>query len=126
MRIKLLAFLIALCLPAVSLAQYGTGTLLGTVMDSSGAVVPGVLVIARNAATSETREFRTDAEGNYSFNALPSGTYTITASVQSFKTTTVQDIVLRVNSQTRVEVMMSLGEVSESVQVQSTIPQLQT
>jgi len=67
MRIRLLAYLIALCSPALSLAQYGTGTLLGTVKDSSGAVVPGVLVIARNAATSETREFRTEAEGNYRY-----------------------------------------------------------
>jgi hypothetical protein len=107
-------------------AQYGRGTILGTVTDSSGAVIPGILVTAKNLATNETREFTTDESGNYQFNALISGRYSITATGSQFKTTTVSDVDLRVNSQTRVDLVMQIGVVSETVAVQSTAPQLQT
>ncbi len=106
--------------------QYGRGTILGTVTDSSGAVVPSIKVSARNLATNETRDFTTDANGNYQFNALLSGRYTISASGGQFKTTTANDVELRVNSQVTVDLVMQLGVVSETVSVQSSVPQLQT
>ncbi|MBI3679448.1 MAG: carboxypeptidase regulatory-like domain-containing protein [Acidobacteria bacterium] len=107
-------------------AQYGGGTLLGTVTDPSGAVVPGAKVVAKNTATNETREFTTDAAGNYQFNAMPSGAYIITVTCASFKSVTVPDLVLRVNSQLRADVTMQLGAVAETVEVAATTPQLQT
>ncbi len=107
-------------------AQYGRGTILGTVTDSSGAVVPGVKVTARSLATNETRTFTTDDAGNYQFNALLSGRYDISASGGQFKTAAANNVELRVNSQARVDIVMQLGVVSETVSVQSTVPQLQT
>jgi len=123
MRKQLLLFL-SFVIPC--LAQYGRGTILGTVSDSTGAVVPNIKVIAKNKATNETREFVTDAAGNYQFSALLGGRYEMTASGSQFKTVTVPDVELRVNSQTRVDIAMQLGVVSETVSVQSTVPQLQT
>src|SRR5437867_3430540 len=100
------------------LAQYGTGTILGTVSDPTGAVVPSATVTARNTATNETRSFTTDASGDFEFRAILSGTYTITATAPSFKTATVPGVILRVNTQVRVDITMQLGVVSETVQVQ--------
>src|SRR5262245_2598494 len=98
-------------------SQYGTGMILGTVTDPSGAAVPGAGVLARNAATNETRELVTDSSGNYQFNAQPAGTYELKITAPSFKSATVQDVVLGVNTQVRVDVAMQLGAVSEAVEV---------
>lgn len=119
---------LALCAltATVALAQYGRGTILGTVTDSSGAAVPGVRVAARSLETNETREFITDDAGNYQFNALLSGNYTLSAAGKQFKTATVDKVELRVNSQVRVDIVMQLGVVSETVSVEATTPQLQT
>ena len=59
-------FLVAL-LPATSFAQFDTATVLGTVKDSSGAVVPGATVTLKNTATGITANAVTDADGNYQF-----------------------------------------------------------
>src|SRR5262245_17860798 len=94
-------------------AQFGTGIILGGITDPSGAVLPGVTVTAKNNATNETRTFTTDPDGNFRFNALPAGTYTLTATQDSFKTASVADVILRVNTQLRVDITMQLGEVAE-------------
>src|SRR5262245_8599550 len=107
-------------------AQFGTGTILGTISDPSGAVLPGVTVSAKNNATNETRTFTTDPGGNFQFNALPAGTYTLTATQDSFKTASVADVILRVNTQLRVDITMQLGEVAEKIDVEALAPQLQT
>ncbi|MBL8240848.1 MAG: TonB-dependent receptor [Bryobacterales bacterium] len=107
-------------------AQYGRGVILGTVTDASGAVVPGMKISATNKATNEAREFTTDADGNFQFNAMPSGFYTVTASGASFKTSTASNLELRVNSQLRVDIVMQVGGVTEKVDVEATAPQLQT
>ena len=108
------------------LAQYGRGVILGTITDASGAVVPGLKVAATNNATNESREVTSDANGNYQFNALLSGLYTVSAAGASFKTSTASKVELRVNSQVRIDIAMQLGGVTEKIQVESTAPQLQT
>ncbi|MEX2260774.1 MAG: TonB-dependent receptor [Bryobacteraceae bacterium] len=119
-------FLLAVTCAARLWAQYGTGTILGTITDPTGAVAPGVTVTSRNQATNEVRTFTSDATGNYQFNALLSGTYTITASAPSFKTASIPNVVLRVNTQVRGDIVMQLGVVADTVQVDATVPQLQT
>jgi outer membrane receptor protein involved in Fe transport len=119
-----LASLFSLALAAM--AQYGTGVLLGTVTDTSGAVVVGARTTARNVETNETREFTTDASGNYQFNALPAGNYIITVSAPSFKQARVENLTLRVNSQLRADVSLQLGTVTESVDVAAVAPLIQT
>jgi hypothetical protein len=122
--ILFLALVLACAVPVR--AQYGTGIILGTVTDPSGAVIPGATVEVRNNATNETRTYVTDEMGNYRFTALPSGTYTITAAAGGFRTATVGEVVLRVNMQVRVDIRMEIGAAAETIQVAATTPQLQT
>ncbi|MEO8127543.1 MAG: TonB-dependent receptor [Bryobacteraceae bacterium] len=107
-------------------SQYGTGTILGTVTDPSGAVVAGAQVAAKKLDTDETRTLTTDETGNYQFNALPPGTYSLTASAPAFKTGVVSNLVLRVNTQTRADFSMQIGSTSDTVKVTASAPLLQT
>ena len=109
-----------------SFGQYGTGTILGTVTDSRGPSLPGATVTARNDATNENRTFTTDADGFYRFSALLNGTYTITATAPSFRTSTLSNIALTVNTQVRADIVMEVGNINEKVEVTDTTPQLQT
>ncbi len=122
-----LLVVLALVLAASALwGQYGTGAILGTVTDPSGAVIPGATVTAKNLATNETRTFTTETDGFYRFSALLSGNYSITATAPSFRTATVSNLVLTVNTQVRADITMELGNVNEKVNVEATTPQLQT
>jgi hypothetical protein len=118
--------ILILLLPVSLQAQHGTGTILGTVTDPSGAAIPNVAITATNTETNEARTFITDAEGFYRINAIQSGTYTITASAPSFRTATVSKLALTVNTELRADVTMQLGNVSEKVEVTASTPQLQT
>lgn len=111
---------------AVATAQYGSGLLLGTVTDATGAVVAGAQVSVRNVSTNETREVLTGSDGNYQFNALPAGEYVLTVTAPSFKQARVENLTLRVNSQLRADVPLQVGTVSESIEVSASAPQLQT
>ena len=113
-------------LPLSLLGQYGEGVILGTISDPSKAAISGVQVTAKNEATGQTRRFVADALGNYQFNAVPAGTYTITATAPAFKTATTQNVVVSVTSETRVDMVLELGSVSETIHVQATTPALQT
>src|SRR4051794_31436413 len=123
MIIRLAALLL---LPLIAFAQYGTGVLLGTVTDTSGAVVAGARVVTRNIETNEVREFTTDSSGNYQFNALPAGNYVVTVTANSFKQARIDNLVLRVNSQLRADVGLQVGTVTESIDVEATAPLIQT
>src|SRR6476620_7410295 len=90
-------FLVAL-LPATVFAQFDTATVLGTVRDSTGAVIPGVTVTLRNVATGISTTGVTDAEGNYQFLSVRVGTYTVRAELQGFSTAEAKDISVVVNA----------------------------
>ena len=74
--------LVILAIPCPIWAQFDTGTILGTVHDSSGAVVPSVTVTLRNTQTGITATVRSDEQGNYQFGNLRIGTYEISAEKQ--------------------------------------------
>src|ERR1700687_4825891 len=84
------------CLPPRS--SYGQGgttsTLAGTIVDTSGAVVPGADVVAKQNATGVTTSAVSNTDGVFSFPALNPGTYTVTISLQGFKTYVANDVVL--------------------------------
>lgn len=108
------------------LAQGSVGTLNGTVLDASGAVVPGATVVATHVATGvETRASSTSA-GAYTLPYLPSGTYSIKVSAPGFKTAVQDDVVLRVGQVLTVNISMELGAVSEEVTVKAEAPVLET
>jgi hypothetical protein len=102
---------------ARSFAQLDTGTILGTVTDATGAVLPGTSVAVENMRTGVTRKLLTNERGAYVAPALPVGTYSVTASLAGFKETTVGGIVLQVGDRINVDVSLEPGNLAESVTV---------
>jgi outer membrane receptor protein involved in Fe transport len=112
-------------LPAC-LAQETTATLLGTATDSSGAVLPNVVVKATNLGTNAVRQTTTDGSGNYSIPFLPAGDYAINASITGFQAQKIDRMTLQVQQSARVDFKFQVGNVNESVTVVATAAALQT
>src|SRR5690349_4382584 len=114
----LFASVLALGLAAGSLvAQTTTASIVGTVRDASGAIVPKASIKARALATNQTREVTTDEDGNYIFINLPIGAYDVTVSASGFKTEVNEGVVLQVSQRAHLDVTLQTGSVNESVNV---------
>src|SRR5262245_49909608 len=101
-------------------AQNITGSISGTVKDSTGALVPGATVSVVNTDTGVTvRTLKTDPTGNYSAPLLPIGHYRVTAAAPGFNTTVQKDIELNVNDNLTVNATLRVGSTQESVVVES-------
>src|SRR5712691_11677130 len=121
------SFLILIVLGvATAIAQTGSSNITGSVRDVNGAVVPGATVTAKNEATGVTSTQTTTDSGLYAFSSLPVGKYTITVEKQGFKTLQKTNNVLEVGIPLTVDVALEVGQVSETVTVQSGLEQLQT
>ncbi len=120
----LLVMLIAGSLTLV--AQAVNGTLLGTVTDASGASVPNVKVTLTETNTGVTKTATTNDSGNYNFQDLPPGTYSVTCEVTGFKKVTRTGIALQVNTISRVDMVLQPGNVSETIEVSAQAAVLQT
>jgi Carboxypeptidase regulatory-like domain len=116
----------ALVIPALASAQAVTGTIIGRVTDSSGAVVPGVTVTLTNTGTKLTRVVTTDTDGEYSAPSLPTGKYSVSAEISGFKTVTMSNIDLGVDQRVRIDVTLEVGTVSEAVTIEARSPLVQT
>ncbi len=119
----LLALLIA---PVAMFAQGGAGTISGSAMDATGAVVPGTVVTATNEETGFKRDTAVGAAGEYSLVGLQPGLYTVTAEQNGFKRVTVKGLRLEVDQNARVDVRLDVGNISEVVEVTSQTALLQT
>jgi hypothetical protein len=107
-------------------AQSTTASMLGIVRDASGAVVPGAEVTVTNTGTSFTRTMSTDGEGGYLFTNLPIGSYELKATMNGFQTFVQTGITLVVNQNARVDVALSLGTPSQTVEVNAQITSVDT
>ncbi|MEO8028365.1 MAG: TonB-dependent receptor, partial [Bryobacteraceae bacterium] len=115
--------LIAVLLTSVpAIAQLVTASIVGTVVDASGAIIPQASVIVENQGTAATVRLTTDANGNYIAPVLQIGTYRITVSAPGFKTHISENITLRVSDRVRVDVPLETGVISEKVTVSSEAP----
>jgi hypothetical protein len=112
----LTVFVLLMCLIPVA-GQTTSTEVLGTVTDSSGAVVPGAQVTLLRVATGEKRETTTDNTGNYSFPLVEIGDYTVTISLQGFKTQTQTGINVAYQQKARVNFVLDVGATSERVEV---------
>jgi hypothetical protein len=117
---------VAWLLPAGLAAQAVTGTILGLITDSTGAVMPGATVTLTNTGTGLVRVVNTDSNGEYTVPSLPTGTYSVKAELSGFKTMTRPDIPLGVDQRMRIDVKLEIGAVEESVTVTGTSPLVQT
>jgi len=112
------ALLIVWVMPVtVCKAQALTGDIVGTVRDSSGAVIPDVRISLTQVDTGIKLSVSTDSSGNYSFAELKPTRYSLEASKLSFTTTTIPDIELLVTQRQRIDVTLRLGAVSQHVEV---------
>jgi hypothetical protein len=117
---------LALLFASSLFAQFETATLTGVVTDPAAALVPRVTVRLTNQATNVESVAVTDDDGRYTFTALRPGTYQLTASATGFKQYSSTDLILQVNQSARVDIQLTVGEVSERVQVTAATPVLET
>jgi hypothetical protein len=107
-------------------AQQTAATLVGTVTDSTGAIVPNAVVRATNLATNVTREAASDQSGSYTIPFLTVGDYSVTATQKGFQTSRVERVTLQVQQTARVDFILNVGEVSETINVEASAALLQT
>ena len=119
-------FLLLLGFANVSWGQAVNGTLLGTVTDSTGKVVANAQVTI--VLTGQSAQFVTATNGSGDFTEpdLPSGTYSVTVVAPGFKKETRENIALATNTTTRVDVSLATGSATETIEVTTAPPALQT
>ena len=116
----LLALAVSFLAVADASAQTVRGTILGTVTDSSGAVIRRAKVTVREISTGLTRSELSNDEGEYSIPQLPAGHYNIVVEEPNFKKTERTGVELRVDDRLRIDVTLTVGQVTETVAVEAT------
>jgi hypothetical protein len=124
MKLKLLVVtasvaMIAVCLATPSFAQTVFGTILGTVTDSSGAVVSNAVVTVTNQGENISRQVRSDAQGNYQAENMKAGLYTVSATATGFKDTILTDVHLDARQTVRADMKLTVGSAAEKVSVEA-------
>ena len=104
----------------------GGATILGTVTDPSGAVIPNAKIMLTNAATGFIRVVESNETGNYSAPQLPVGQYEIKVEAQGFKTYEQRGITLNVSTVVRIDAKLEIGSVGQTVMVEANALQVQT
>lgn len=117
-------------LTVVALLLAGRGhaqsSIVGTVTDPAGGVLPGAVVHAINEATSQTRDAIANAQGYYVFPSLEPSTYTLKVEAGGFSSYTRTGVVLQADQTSTNNVAVSLNAIVQSVEVTSTQPQVDT
>jgi hypothetical protein len=118
-RIALRPLLALFVLETASLAysQAVNANLVGTVTDATKAPIVGATVTITEIKSGSSKTMQTNASGNYDFEALQPGTYTVVSSEKGFKQARVENVALVVNSTLRADVVLEVGSEGESVSV---------
>ncbi len=111
---------------AVLLGQFETAEVLGTVHDSTGAVVPKAAVTLLNQDTGIQVKTETDDKGNYNFFNVRVGGYSIMVEATGFTRFTTKDVRVNVNARQRVDATLQIGAITESVVVSGAAAALET
>src|ERR1700678_131472 len=108
---------LALMLTGVAASQTTTGSIYGTVTDSSGAVIADAAITARNIATGGIHTAKSNSSGDYVFPAVEPGDYSVDAQFKGFGTETQSGVHLDSNQNAHVSFALKLGSVNEAVVV---------
>ena len=123
-------FAVVVCLIAfgsiAAWSQAVNSTVLGTVTDSTGAVVMGAKVTLTEANTNVSHNGQTNESGNFVFPDVPPGNYSVTVEMTGFKKEQRRNISLLVNTTARVDVQLQPGNITETVEVTAAPPELKT
>jgi hypothetical protein len=124
--ITLTCLLLLLVQSRPAFAQVDEGAISGTVTDTSGAVVPSAHVTLLNTDQGLSLETTTNSDGQYIFSPVRIGHYSITVNAPGFSATTQQNLQVNVGQHPQVPIQLKLGAASETVEVTTAPPQLQT
>jgi hypothetical protein len=122
----LLALIAVVVHPTGVFAQVATGSIVGTVADSAGEIVPGAQVTIRNVNRNTTTTLVTDQNGTYSALFLVPGTYEVQVGLSGFKTWIRSGLVLQVNDRLRIDATLEIGALEEKTTVLAAAPVVRT
>lgn len=108
-------------LASQAFAQFETAVVLGTVKDPTQSVVPGARITLLNLETGISAVVNSDVDGNYIFNNVKVGRYKITSEKAGFAAALADGFTVNVNARQRVDLVMTVGQVSESIQVSAAV-----
>jgi len=120
------ALILTLLTAPLASPQAATGRVVGTVTDPGGAVIAGAKVTVTNVGTGVHWETMTRDDGSYQVLELPIGNYSVTVQEEGFGTAVTQPTELQINQSLRVDVALALGQLSQTVSVESTATQVET
>lgn len=126
MRKMLVGFLLSLLLSITGFGQVDRGNIQGTVIDSTGALVPGASIRLVNQATNTTQQTVSSPSGTFAFFNMPIGMYDLTVESKGFRRAEMKGLRVEVNQQTKADVTLQVGEVNQSVEVQAAASLVQT
>lgn len=107
-------------------AQVDTGTILGSVKDTTGAVIPGAQVTLTNTGTGRTQVQKTGASGEYTFSPIQIGHYSVSAQIKGFQRVEHTNVTVQVQQSVVVNFLLPPGEITQTIAVTSEPPLLQT
>ena len=123
---RLVTAVLALGLATTAFAQGNSGTLRGSISDSSGGILPGANVTLVNDATKASRSAVTDAKGGYYFASVQPGSYTLRVEIQGFKKVDQKGVRISPNDTRGVDVTLEVGAQTETVEVTAARELIQT
>jgi hypothetical protein len=121
----MLPLVLLLLAAPTAFGQLTTSDILGTVTDSSGAELPNAAVTLRNLGTNAIRTTRTNGSGDYTFNLLPPGHYSLRVEAQGFKTSTTENLSVEAGDRARADARLEVGASNETISVEAQTPLLQ-
>src|ERR1043166_7562090 len=107
-------------------AQFETASVVGTVRDQSGAVVPDAKVTLTNTATGVSLTRTTTADGGYEFVTVKGGIYLVTAEKSGFSIALTDNVQVQVGARLRVDMQLAVGQLTEKVTVVASSPLIET
>ena len=108
-----------LLISSPSTAQVLYGSVVGTVTDASNALIPGATVTVKSKETGTNRTYTTNSEGSYSIPTIQGGLYEVEIKKDGFRTARQERVEITANTVTRVDLKLSVGQVSESVTIEA-------
>jgi hypothetical protein len=121
-----LIFACVFCPASWSQNAISNGSISGRVTDTSGGVVSGANVTAKNEETDVPQNGKTNGSGIYNFTSLRVGPYTVTVSHTGFKLAEVKNVIVQVGQYTEQDISLQVGSLSDSVTVTASVPLLRT